>query len=152
MPRPGEGEEQPRVLVQAVPVAGRHLLGVQAPVAGRGLRARAVGPVLGDRLVLVGEPGAVGQELLNLDEIGAPGVTPRRPRPQLPAGPERKGRTRPQWGTRKRCSVPSGIGPDITEPTISAPLGLPSTVTGAPAPERNPSPRMRMAMVPVSSE
>ena len=69
-----QGEEQLHVLVQRVAVVLRHELPEKHPVARWQLRVRAVGPVLGDRFLEIGQPPAVVQDLLGLHAVAAEGV------------------------------------------------------------------------------
>src|SRR4029453_9496432 len=72
-----QGEEQLRVVVEAVVPDAGHDLGDQRPVAGRELRLRAVGPVFGGDLLPVGEAaavGAAGQGEQAVDVLGVEGA------------------------------------------------------------------------------
>jgi hypothetical protein len=59
-------------------VAARHELPEQAPVSRWRLRVRTVGPVLGNGLLAVGEPGADFDQLIGLLDVLRGSVFGRR--------------------------------------------------------------------------
>ena len=64
-------KKQLHVLVDAVAVTLRHMLGKQAPVAGWQLGRRAIGPVFDDEFLLRVQPAADTQDLLQIGPVEA---------------------------------------------------------------------------------
>src|SRR4030095_13469763 len=106
------------------PVVGgsRDPLGQQAPVAGRGLGARPVGPILGDDLLLIGEFGAVADDLLGLAQVAGTGVVPGPTAgAQLPAGVQAEGGD--QAPVRGQEALHRSVPPPSRAPARGAPRG-----------------------------
>ena len=94
-----EREEHLDVVVQRVPVALRDGQAEAHPVAGRQFGARAVGPVFGDRFLLVAERGLHLDDAAHLVQVG------RRARRGRRAGTKLRTRAQREGLERSHCAA-----------------------------------------------